>query len=126
MNENQLIKFWNDQRSASIKLQIPPTILFASILALGTTGRLTHKSALSLRIITLTVVLAALIFAVSGVLATIRDGVSTVRSLEELKGLTPLGKKIRKSSPSLIVIGYSVSAFALLNLILLALYLFKS
>ena len=125
MNENQLIKIWNDQRSASVKLQLPPTIILAVVLGLGASGRLTSKSELTLRLFTLTVALAVLLFAVRGMLATIRDGVSLTRSLEEIKGLTPLGKNIRNSSTSLIITGFIVSIFALLNIVLLSFYLFK-
>jgi hypothetical protein len=125
MNENQLIKIWNDQRSASTKLQIPPTIFLAVILGLGSTGHLTNKSELNLRFFALAVVTAVGIFTVSGILATIRDGVSLIRTLEEIKGLTPLGKNIRNSSTSLIFSGFTVSIFALLNFVLLSFYLFK-
>ena len=125
MNENQLIKIWNDQRSACVKLQLPPTIILAVVLGLGASGRLTRKSELTLRLFTLTVALAVLLFAVRGILATIRDGVSLTRSLEEIKGLTPLGKNIRNSSTSLIITGFIVSIFALLNIVLLSFYLFK-
>jgi hypothetical protein len=62
---------------------------------------------------------------VSGILAKIRDGVSLIRTLEEIKGLTPLGKNIRNSSTSLIFSGFTVSIFALLNFVLLSFYLFK-
>lgn len=124
MNENQLIKIWNDQRSASIKLQIPPAIILAVVLGLGATGRLTSKSDVTLRYLTLIVVLAILIFSVNGVLATVRDGVSISRTLEEIKGLTPLGKNVRNSSTSLIITGFMVSIFALLNVVLLSFYLF--
>jgi len=125
MNENQLIKVWNDQRSASIKLQIPPTIFLAVTLGLGVTGHLTNKSQLTLRFLALAVVAAACIFSVSGILATIRDRVSLIRTLEEIKGLTPLGKNIRNSSASLISSGFAVSISGLLNLVLLSFYLFK-
>jgi len=124
MNENQLIKIWNDQRSASIKLQIPPAIILAVVLGLGATGRLTSKSDVTLRYLTLIVVVAILIFSVNGVLATVRDGVSISRTLEEIKGLTPLGKNVRNSSTSLIITGFMVSIFALLNVVLLSFYLF--
>ena len=124
MNENQLIKIWNDQRSASIKLQIPPAIILAVVLGLGATGRLTSKSDVTLRYLTLIVVVAILIFSVNGVLATVRDGVSISRTLEEIKGLTPLGKNVRNSSTSLIITGFMVSIFALLNIVLLSFYLF--
>jgi len=124
MNENQLIKIWNDQRSASIKLQIPPAIILAVVLGLGATGRLTSKSDVTLRYLTLIVVVAILIFSVNGVLATVRDGVSISRTLEEIKGLTPLGKNVRNSSTSLIITGFMVSIFALLNVVLLTFYLF--
>jgi hypothetical protein len=124
MNENQLIKIWNDQRSASIKLQIPPAIILAVVLGLGATGRLTSKSDVTLRYFTLIVVVAILIFSVNGVLATVRDGVSISRTLEEIKGLTPLGKNVRNSSTSLIITGFMVSIFALLNVVLLSFYLF--
>jgi hypothetical protein len=125
MNENQLIKIWNDQRSASVKLQLLPTIILAVVLGLGASGRLTSKSELTLRLFTLAVALAVVLFSVRGILATIRDGVSLTRSLEEIKGLTPLGKNIRNSSTSLIINGFVVSIFALLIILLLSFYLFK-
>jgi hypothetical protein len=126
MNENQLIKNWNYQRAASAKLQLPPTIILAVVLGLGASGRLTSKSELTLRIFTLAVTVAIVLFSVRGILATIRDGVSVTRSLEEIKGLTPLGKNIRNSSTSLIITGFTVSIFSLLILLLLSFYLFKN
>jgi hypothetical protein len=125
MNENQLIKIWNDQRSASVKLQIPPTIILGLVLGLGASGRLTCKSDLTLRFLTLAVVVAILLFSVRGVLATVRDGVSLSRSLEEIKGLTPLGKNIRNSSTSLIINGFLAPILALFTIVLLSFYLFK-
>jgi hypothetical protein len=125
MNENQLIKAWNDQRSASVKLQIAPTILLAVVVGLGASGRLTNNSELTLRFFTLVVATAVILFYVRGILATIRDGVSLTRSLEEIKGLTPLGKNLRDSSTSLIITGFTVSFFAPLTLMLLSFYLFK-
>jgi len=125
MNENQLIKIWNDQRSSSTKLQIPPTIFLAVILGLGATGQLTKKSELNLRFFALAVVAAAGIFSVSGILATIRDGMSLIRTLEEIKGLTPLGKNIRNSTTSLTVSGFTIPIFTLLYFVFLSFYLFK-
>jgi hypothetical protein len=95
------------------------------VLGLGASGRLTNNSELTLRVLTLVVATTVILFYVRGILATIRDGVSLTRSLEEIKGLTPLGKNIRDSSTSLIITGFTVSFFAPLTLMLLSFYLFK-
>lgn len=125
MNENQLIKTWNDQRSALIKSQLPQSIVLAVILALGATGHLTNKSDLTLRLFALAIGVAGGVSSLRVIFATLRDGVSLVKSLEEIKGLSPMGKAIRKSSPSLILSRYLFTVFTLLNFTLLGFYLFK-
>jgi hypothetical protein len=43
MNENQIIKIWNDQKSARVKTLLTPVILFSVVLGLIGTGNLDKK-----------------------------------------------------------------------------------
>ena len=126
MNENQLLKFWVDQRSARIRAQIPPSIILASVLALACTGHLSHQSALNLRIYTLGLVIAVGLISYLTIFSTFRDGISVIRTLEDMKGLTPFAKDIRNSMGSHLL---SIAIFTLLHLVIFSLlysYLFLS
>ena len=108
-----------------IKSQLPQSIVFAVILTLGATGHLTNKSDLILRLFALAIGVTSALFSLRVSLATVRDGVSLIKTLEEIKGLSPIGKAIRKSSPSLILTRYLFTVYTLFNFTLLGFYLFK-
>jgi hypothetical protein len=117
MNENQLLKFWVDQRSARIKAQVPPSIILSTVLALICTGHLSTHSVMNIRIFAFGLVVAAGIISYITILSTFRDGVSVIRSLEDMRGLTPFAKDIRNSMSSHI---FSIVTFTFLHLFVLA------
>jgi len=125
MNENQLLKLWNDQRSGRIRAQLAPTILLAAILGLCATGHLTNHTDVTLRLFAVGLVLASGVFSLLSILSSVRDGVSIIRTLEGIKGLTPLAKDIRNSISSLTLSGFAYILFSLFNFALLVIYLFK-
>ena len=120
MNENQIIKVWNDQKSARIKTLLTPVILFSVVLGLIGTGNLDKKSDFGLRTFVFLLIFTGVLFSVGAVLHSIREGIALTRTLEEIKGLTNLGKNIRNSPPTLIFWAFAVIVAALFNL--LALY----
>jgi len=125
MNEYQLVKIWHEQRSNRVKAQLAPAILLALVLYLSATGQLTNNSSLVLRIFASGVVFAAGTFSLFGILTSIRDGVAVIRSLEEIKGLTPLGKDIRGSLGSLVLMGFSFMIVSLFNFVVFCIYIFR-
>jgi hypothetical protein len=125
MNENQLLKLWNDQRSARIRSQLAPTILLSVVLALTSTNHLSRDSDAYLRLFTIGIVSASGIFSLFSTFSSVRDGISVIRSLEEIKGLSPFGKDIRDSIGSLVFSGFTFAIFALFNFAALYFCLYK-
>jgi hypothetical protein len=125
MNENQLMKLWSDQRSGRIRAHLAPTILLAVILGLSATGHLTNHTDVTLRLFGVGLVAACGLFSLIAIFSTVRDGVSLIRTLEEIKGLSLLAKDIRNSVTSLTLSGFVYVLFALFNFALLVIYLFK-
>lgn len=115
MNENQIIKIWNDQKSARVKALLAPVILFSVALGLVGTGNLSNKSDFGLKLFAIGLIFTGVIFSLGSVLESIREGVALTRTLEEIKGLTNLGKDIRNSSPRLIFWGFMITSTALFN-----------
>jgi predicted membrane channel-forming protein YqfA (hemolysin III family) len=124
MNENQIIKIWNDQKSARVKTLLTPVILFSVVLGLIGTGNLDKKSDFGLRAFVIVLIFTGVLFSVGAVLHSIREGIALTRTLEEVKGLTILGKNIRNSSPTLIFWGFTVIVAALFNFFALYILLF--
>jgi hypothetical protein len=65
------------------------------------------------------------VFSLISIFSTVRDSVSLIRTLEEIKGLTPLGKDIRKSIGSLTLSGFAYLIFSFFNFFILGIYLFR-
>ena len=124
MNENQIIKIWNDQKSARLKTMLTPVILFSVVLGLIGTGNLDRKSDFGFRSLVMGLILTGVLFSVGAALHSIREGIALTRTLEEMKGLTNLGKIIRNSSPTLIFWGFLVIVVALFNFFALYILLF--
>lgn len=124
MNENQIIKIWNDQKSERIKALLAPAILFSVALGLVGTGNLNNKSDFGLRVFVIGLIFTGIIFSVGSVLQSIREGIALTRTMEEIKGLTNLGKNIRNSSPRLIFWGFMITTTALFNFFGLYIFLF--
>jgi len=124
MNENQIIRIWNDQKSARVKTLLTPVILFSVVLGLIGTGNLDKKSEFGLRAFVMVLILSGVAFSVGAVLNSIREGIALTRTLEEMKGLTNLGKNIRNSSPTLVFWGFTVIVAGLFNFFALYILLF--
>ena len=124
MNENQIIRIWNDQKSARVKTLLTPVILFSVVLGLIGTGNLDKKSDFGLRAFVMVLIFSGAAFSVGAVLHSIREGIALTRTLEEMKGLTNLGKNIRNSSPTLIFWGFTVIVAGLFNFFALYILLF--
>jgi hypothetical protein len=124
MNENQIIRIWNDQKSARIKTLLTPVILFSVVLGLIGTGNLDKKSDFGLRAFVMVLIFSGVAFSVGAVLNSIREGIALTRTLEEMKGLTNLGKNIRNSSPTLVFWGFTVIVAGLFNFFALYILLF--
>ncbi len=125
MNENQLLKLWYDQRSGRIRAQMAPTLLLAVILALALTGHLSNKSDVTLRTLTMGIVAASGIFSLISIFSALRESISLISALEEIKGLTLLGKDIRNSISSLTITGFAHLFFSLFNFVVLGAYLYR-
>jgi Na+/H+-dicarboxylate symporter len=124
MNENQIIRIWNDQKSARVKTLLTPVILFSVVLGLIGTGNLDKKSDFGLRAFVMVLIFSGVAFSVGAVLNSIREGIALTRTLEEMKGLTNLGKNIRNSSPTLVFWGFTVIVAGLFNFFALYILLF--
>jgi len=124
MNENQIIRIWNDQKSARVKTLLTPVVLFSVVLGLIGTGNLDKKSDFGLRAFVMVLIFSGVAFSVGAVLNSIREGIALTRTLEEMKGLTNLGKNIRNSSPTLVFWGFTVIVAGLFNFFALYILLF--
>ena len=125
MREKELLQIWNSQRSQRIASQLSPVILLATVLVLITTGELTYKSAIDIRVFAVGFVAAGGIFSISGILASLRDSLALTRAMKEATDVSQLGISISKNSGNLFFTGFFFVIVSIFNMTVLALYLFK-
>jgi hypothetical protein len=125
MREKELLQIWNSQRSQRIVSQLSPVILLATVLVLITTGELTYKSAIDIRVFAVGLVAAGGIFSISGILASLRDSMALTRAMKEATDVSQLGISVSKNSGNLLFTGFIFVIVSIFNMTVLALYLFK-
>jgi len=125
MREKELLQIWNSQRSQRVASQLSPVILLATVLVLITTGELTYKSAIDIRVFAIGLVAAGGIFSISGILASLRDSMALTRAMKEATDVSQLGISVSKNSGNLLFTGFFFVIVSIFNITILALYLFK-
>jgi len=123
MNENELIAIWNQQRAIRVKSQLAPTVLLSAVLALAATGNLSSTTDSTLKLFVIGLVASGGVFSVSAMVAAIRDSLSVIDSLKDLKSVSPLGKSIKKSADQLKALGVLFVVMSGFNFVVLLSYL---
>jgi hypothetical protein len=117
MDEKNLLKFWNQQRSHIIHAQLAPSIVLIGILALAALGGFQDAPS-QIQYLAIGVAAATGILAVISQYAAIREGEAVARDLKKIDNSSLLAQKVASSGGHLSLttfatIGISVVIYAL-------------
>lgn len=96
MDEKNLLKFWNQQRSHIIHAQLAPSVVLIGILALAALGGFQNAPS-QIQYLAIGVAAATGILAVISQYAAIREGEAVVRDLKKIENSSLLAQKVSSS-----------------------------
>lgn len=117
MDEQALVRIWNDKRSQIIMAQLAPAIVLISIFVLASQGTFTNASS-SAKYLSIAIAAMTGLLAMISQYAAIREGQSLIQDLQKIKSPSAISQKIIDSYDYLnvmlfVVLSFGVAAFSL-------------
>lgn len=112
MDEKNLLKFWNTQRSHVIHSQLSSAIVLIGILVLATLGGF-ESAPNKVKYLAIGIAAATGILAIISQYAAIREGEAVALDLQKVKDSSKLGKKIAESGSFLSLTAFAIVAMGI-------------
>jgi len=117
VNENELLRLWNEKRSQIISAQVAPALVLIGILVIAGFGNFANATD-AVKYLAIAVAAATGILAVISQYAAIREASALVTDIAKLSGKSALATKVGESGKFLsltavIIVALSATIFAL-------------